>query len=126
MIKKNQVFLNWINVLSDAALIFISYFIAVFFRFNVFDGIVSEKMTDRIYIYIVAVFSLAIVFTYYVAHVYRNQRMKKLGGAATKIVFINGIGTLCMVAVLYMIRVIDFSRVALFGFWIIASLLVVF
>ena len=64
MVKKNQVFLNWINVLSDAALVFISYFIAVFFRFRVFDGVVSERMTDRIYIYIVAVFSLGIVFTY--------------------------------------------------------------
>ena len=126
MVKKNQVFLNWINVLSDAALVFISYFIAVFFRFRVFDGVVSERMTDRIYIYIVAVFSLGIVFTYYVAHVYRHQRMKKLGGAATKIVCINGIGTLCMVAVLYMIKVMNFSRVALFGFWIISSVLVVF
>ena len=125
MVKKNQVFLNWINVLSDAALIFISYFIAVFFRFRVLSGIVSERMTAPIYIYIVATISLGIVFTYYIAHVYRSQRMKRLGGAAAKIISINGIGTLFMVAVLYLLRVMNFSRWALFAFWCIASFLVV-
>ena len=75
MVKKNQVFLNWINVLSDAVLIFISYFIAVFLRFRVLSGIVSERMTAPIYIYIVATISLGIVFTYYIAHVYRQPRL---------------------------------------------------
>lgn len=125
MVKKNQVFLNWINVLSDAVLIFISYFIAVFLRFRVLSGIVSERMTAHIYIYIVATISLGIVFTYYIAHVYRSQRMKRLGGAAAKIIAINGIGTLFMVAILYLLRVMNFSRWALFAFWGIASFLVV-
>lgn len=125
MVKKNQVFLNWINVLSDAVLIFISYFIAVFLRFRVLSGIVSERMTAPIYIYIVATISLGIVFTYYIAHVYRSQRMKRLGGAAAKIIAINGIGTLFMVAILYLLRVMNFSRWALFAFWGIASFLVV-
>ena len=125
MVKKNQVFLNWINVLSDAVLIFISYFIAVFLRFRVLSGIVSERMTAPIYIYIVATISLGIVFTYYIAHVYRSQRMKRLGGAAAKIIAINGIGALFMVAILYLLRVMNFSRWALFAFWGIASFLVV-
>ena len=125
MVKKNQVFLNWINVLSDAVLIFISYFIAVFLRFRVLSGIVSERMTAPIYIYIVSTLSLGIVFTYYIAHVYRSQRMKRLGGAAAKIIAINGIGTLFMVAILYLLRVMNFSRWALFAFWGIASFLVV-
>ena len=125
MVKRNQVFLNWINVLSDAVLIFISYFIAVFLRFRVLSGIVSERMTAPIYIYIVATISLGIVFTYYIAHVYRSQRMKRLGGAAAKIIAINGIGALFMVAILYLLRVMNFSRWALFAFWGIASFLVV-
>ena len=126
MVKKNQVFLNWINVLSDAALIFIAYLLSIYFRFYVFDGSVSIKMTASIYIYIVITFSLGMVFIYYISHVYRHQRMKKLGGAATKIICINGIGTLCMVAVLYLMKIMDFSRVALFTFWVMSSGLVVF
>lgn len=125
MTKKNQVFLNWINLLSDALLIFISYIIAVFIRFELFSGVVSIQLTSPRFLFFTFVYSFAVTIVYFFAKLYQSQRMRMMGGAIVKILFINGLGTLMFIAILYLSRVMDFSRWMLFAFWFISSMAVI-
>lgn len=126
MTKRNQAFLNWLNALSDAFLIFASYLLSLFIRFKLFSGVVSLQLTSTKYIVMAALYSLGIVVVYYISKLYESQRMRKMGGAAFKIIVINGLGTLIFIAILYINKVIDFSRATLFAFWIISSAAVIF
>ncbi len=126
MTKKNQVFLNWLNVLSDALLIFISYLISVFVRFYIFDGEKSLELTGPLFMAIAILYSMLVSFVYYVAKLYQSQRLRKMGGATFKIVIINGIGTLFFMSGLYLFKVTDFSRWTIGLFWAASSGLVFF
>lgn len=121
MTKKNQVFLNWINALSDAVLIFISYLLSLYIRFSLFSGVVSIELTSTKFLVIAFLYSLAIVVVYFFAKLYQSQRLRKMGGATFKIVLINGVGTLIFIAILYMNKIVDFSRWTLVAFWVISS-----
>lgn len=126
MTKKNQVFLNWINLLSDVFLIFISYLLSVFIRFQLFSGVESIDLSSPRFLVLAFVYSIAIVIVYFFARLYQSQRLRKMGGATFKIVVINGLGTLIFIATLYMMKVIDFSRWTLIAFWVISSAAVFF
>ena len=41
MIKRNQRIINFLNMLSDGVIIVMSYFVALFIKFNLLDGVVS-------------------------------------------------------------------------------------
>lgn len=126
MTKKNQVFLNWINVLSDSLLIFLSYLVSLFIRFKLFSGVVSLQLASPRFLLIAYAYSLAVVVIYFFSKIYQSQRLRTMGGASFKILLINGLGTLIFIAMLYLMRVMDFSRWMLFGFWIISSFAVIF
>lgn len=126
MIKRNQVFLNWINILSDAVLVFVSYLISIYIRFVILQGEKGDDMLERRIIAFVVAISFVTAFAYYLSHLYRSQRMKKMGSASAKIVTINGFATLFLVAFLYLVRLVDFSRMALVIFWLLSSFLVIF
>lgn len=125
MNERNQAFLKWINLLSDVFLIYISYIIAVYIRFELFSGVVSLHLASSKFRFFALIYSLAVTTVLFFAKLYQPRRMHMMGGVIFKILFINGLGTLMFITCLYLLRVMDFSRWTLFGFWLISSLAVI-
>lgn len=126
MIKQNQKWLNLVNLLSDAALTFLSWFIAVWIRFGLMDGQASVDFTSRRYILIMAAYCVAIVVFYYMLQVYSRRRYKRAGSEAFPVIFANAVCTLALTAVFYVMRSMDVSRLAILLFFLISSFLVIF
>ena len=121
MIRRNQKIINVLNMLSDFGLTMLAYFAALILRFDVMHGTVSLNLTNRTFVTGAVVYSIAIVTAYYADRMYGSYRFKKAGEENLTIFFINGIGTLAYMAVLFLFRIVDFSRVALVLFWMLSS-----
>lgn len=123
MIRKNQKIINLLNILSDAALIFISYFAALALRFEVLDGKESLlPLHSGTYLAVAAGYSVLLVLVYCCFHMYGSYRFKDPGSEIVSLLLINGIGVLTLMALLYFTRIVDFSRLAIFFFWLFSSL----
>lgn len=85
MIKQNQKWLNLMNLLSDAVLTCLSWFIAVWIRFPLMGGHVSVDFTSRKYILIMIAYCAAIVAFHYMLQVYSPKRYKRAGSEAIEI-----------------------------------------
>ena len=125
MIKHNQKLLNILNLLSDAVLTFISWFIACWVRYDLMDGTVSVDFTSSKYIAILLGYCLTIVVFYYMLQVYSPRRYKQVGSEFAQIIFANAVCSLALTAVFFLIRSIDVSRVGIFLFFLISSFLVI-
>ena len=121
MIKRNQRLLNAINLISDGVLILLSYFAALWLRFNVLKGRQSLQITSPKAIATILVCSVLLVMTYYVQGLYGGGRLRRKREEGLYIIIINGFGTLAFMAVCYVVRLVDFSRLMLVLFWIISS-----
>lgn len=121
MIRKNQRILNGINVLLDVILIYLAYVLSVFVRFDVMDGKVSIELAGTKMLIIAAFYSIIVVFLFYLFHLYQSQRLKNIGKAFLIIYIVNGVATLFMISLLYLIRFSDFSRFVLLMFWGVSS-----
>lgn len=125
VIRKNQPMFNLINILSDSVLTFISYCIAVEFRFTLLDGSKSFQMYSRAFVIMMMAYSVAIVLLYYLMHLYSPQRFNKIGGNNLRIAAANTIGVLGLMAAFYVVRIVDISRVLVVTFWAVSTLLVI-
>lgn len=124
MIRQNQKIINILNMVSDFVLILFSYLVAVVLRFDVLDGVVTLDLTDAKYLLLAAVYSAAIVVVYYAVRLYGSYRFKHPGEETGTILLINGLGTMVFMAVLFLLHILHFSRMALLLFWAVSSLLV--
>lgn len=126
MIRKNQKLINLFNILSDAVLVFAAYFAALTVRFDVLN--VNEgplPMYSGAYVAVAAGYSILLVLVYLCFHMYGSYRFKEPGGEILTILLINGVGVLALMALLYFTRIVDFSRLAIFLFWLLSSLFVI-
>lgn len=124
MIKKNQDWINVMNMLSDGALIFFSYFASAFLRFEVMHGVIDlELIASRQFLAVAALYSVVIVLVYDVLHMYGSYRFRRETQEVLYILAINGGGVVLLITCLYMFR-LDFSRLAMGIFWLLSSLLV--
>ena len=126
MIRKNQRLINGLNLLSDLLLIFTSYFAALLTKFFLFEGHDGPIvwLTKPIYWIVAFAFSALLVMVYYFAGLYGSYRFKRTGSEALTVLLINGMGVLALMAMMYLVRISEFSRVALFLFWLYSGLLV--
>lgn len=125
MIRKNMGIISALNMLSDGLLILLSYFIAVFLRFNVLKGRVSVTYTSAAFVLAAALCSAGIVIVFYALRMYRLDRRSSSRGHLLTVVTVIGVFALAFTAVLFLKRVNDFSRLTLGLFWLFASLLVI-
>ena len=125
MIKQNQRWLNLLNLLSDALLTFLSWFIACWIRYDWMDGDLSIDFGSKRFILILSVYCMVIVVFYYMLLVYSPKRYRRAGSETLPILFANAVCTLALTTVFYLIRSIDVSRVAIMLFYLISSLLVI-
>ena len=121
MIKRNQRLLNALNLATDGVIIVLSYFAALWLRFDVLNGQRSMQMDDPRLPAAVLGYAAVIVLVYYVLRLYGYSRLRRKREEGLRILLVNGIGTLGFMAVFYVMRVLDFSRMTLLLFWLISS-----
>ena len=125
MKRKNQTILGVISAAADAALIFVSYLIAVGIRFDVLDGQVSIPMNSRTFYLLILLYAAAAVMIYSGFHLYQFRRIRRIWRDAGIILTVNVVCVLALTAALFAMKIMDFSRVTLALFLLIASLLVI-
>ncbi len=126
MIRKNQRLINGLNLLSDLALIFVSYFAALFTKYFLIENHSGDLIwfSEPLYWSIALVYSALLVLVYYFAGLYGSYRFKREESEIFTVLTINGVGVLTLMALMYLVRMSEFSRVALFLFWGYSSLFV--
>ena len=125
MIRKNQMFLNILNMASDFFLIFLSYPLAMYTRLEVLRGESQMPLLSLPYYILAGSCALLAVFIYYILGMYSSQRLKQNGGEIFRVSLVNGIVSLGAMALLYLIRIVEFPRLAVVLFWLFSSLLVI-
>ena len=83
MIRENQKFLNHLNILSDAALIYLMMPLAYWLRFHFFSGLVSIPLSN--YLRIGVAITLAALFTFAARGVYQTSREMRIRTEVTNL-----------------------------------------
>ncbi len=122
MIKRWQKLLNLINRLIDLVLILLSYLAAVYLWL-----IVIRKDTSNIALtflhsgWVAFTIAFAIVILYQLAGLYDSIRGKPVGHNVKRVLLLNAVASLAGAALLYVLRLEDFSRGVIAFFYIISS-----
>ncbi len=119
MIRENQTFLNRLNVALDGILIFSSLLAAYWLRFHVLHGIPSVPFQS----YILAALVLVPVhlMTYAVFGLYESFRKKRLYQELEMLFAANVLDFAFLLMALFLTRDVNFSRLSLGFFTVIAS-----
>jgi len=125
MTKINQGWLNAANLLSDAALTFIAYIIAIWIRFDLLGGNWSVDMMSEQFVLIILGYCLVIVGVYYYLQIYSQRKYERTWDAMLMIITANMVCTLLLSALLFFLKESDFSRGAIVLFFGISSFLVI-
>ena len=125
MIRKNQTLITTIHIFSDGFLTLLAYFVALNIRFDLLKGTVSIPLLDRRFVLAAVAYSALIVIVYYLLHLYRMDRLKSAWTEMFTVLLSNLFGTLILIAALYMLRIMDFSRLAIVFFWALSSAFVI-
>ena len=125
MIKRNQSMLNALNLISDGVLTLLSYLCALWLRFEVLGGRQTLQLTSPRLVAFIFGYCILIVLVYYALGLYSYGRLRRRREEGLCILLVNGLGTLGLMATFYIVRIVDFSRLMLVLFWLIASVAVV-
>lgn len=118
MIKENQKILNVINVIIDAFIVVISYFIAYKIRVNSDSILYIESISFAQYIRYLLVLLPIYILSYYLFKLYTAQRLKSITDEISKIVRANIIATSVFFVVLFFIKSVNYSRYMIIIFMI--------
>lgn len=121
----NQKGLALFQVLSDGILIFASYFLALQVRFVWLDGVMTEFNLWTIQAVLAAgVYSVVMVVAFYLSQLYESFRFNHIEKELVRVAVLNGVGALILMSFLYIFRMEQISRMAVFLFWMISTVLV--
>lgn len=121
MIRRNQRLLNRLHVLTDALLLFASYLMAIYLRFDVLNGLRGFNTLDSAMLTVAALYSVGAVFVYSCLGLYGPLRTKAMGGEGLTVAIVNAVGTLGVGAFLFTSRRMEFPRLALALFWLCST-----
>lgn len=124
--RKNQTLINGINRIADAVLIFLSYFLAAYLRFDVLwvHEVSIQLLGGAKFLAAVGIYSAALVGVYSALRMYGTRRFTRASREVLTIFAVNACGLVGLMALLYLFKQ-DFTRLTLFFFWGISSLLVI-
>lgn len=131
MIKENQKIINILNVIFDFAILFLSYIGATYIRFFCIYVWYETKVPalwvawNREYFLAALLFALAEILFFYVANVYSRNRHMRLRQEVAKLLEVGAFAVLALMAVLYLTRVVDFSRIAIAVYYVLSSALLI-
>ena len=120
MIKENQKHFNRLQVAIDAFVIAVSYFMAWFLKFHLpflSDG--GGRLPFRIYTSALLLIVPGYLLLYYACSLYTPKRVQGRRLEFSNIWKANTIGMFLLLAVLYMIKLMDFSRHVIFIFYVV-------
>lgn len=123
MLRKHHALFHVLDIISDIVVVLASFYGALFIRFPIMGGYRSLDLADPRLFLIALLYSFAVAFAYYACHFYSNRRYRRLGSDSLTIIAINGVGTLVLVTVLFLLRLVDFSRLALVMIWLLSCAL---
>lgn len=112
-------------MVSDAILIFLSYFLALYIRFAFLSGTISVKLWRSPYVEIIAIFSILVVLFYFALRMYGSFRFKQKENEYLMIFVINGITISMLTTFLFTFKLHEFSRLVLLIYWLVSSLLII-
>lgn len=124
MIKENQKILNIFNIFTDGALVFFSMLAAYVLRFPILGGIDSQGF-DTYLVLGIAVIPF-FLFLYALFGLYESFRAKRFTKELELLLQANFIGTATLVAVQFILKNIDFSRLLLVFFFAISTFSIAF
>lgn len=122
MIKENQKLFNQINVISDAAVAIISVIMSYLIVFNLLDFDKNYPLTD--YIKLAVVFIPIQLITFGCLGLYDSFRTSTFGKELWKICQAFLVDGVLIIAMLYIVKIINFSRFALAIFLLLDLLFV--
>ena len=122
MIKENQKLFNQLNILSDAVISVVSVVIAYLLIFYLLVFEQNYPLID--YIKLALLFVPVQLFTFGCVGLYDSYRTSTFGKELMRIIEAFFIDGLIMIAMLYIVKIIDFSRWALAIFLMLDVLLV--
>ena len=120
MIKENQKHFNRLQVAIDAFVIAVSYFMAWFLKFHLpflSDG--GGRLPFRIYMSALLLIVPGYLLLYYACSLYTPKRVQGRRLEFSNIWKANTSGMFLLLAVLYMIKLMDFSRHVIFIFYVV-------
>ena len=120
MIKENQKHFNRLQVAIDAFVIAVSYFMAWFLKFHLpflSDG--GGRLPFRIYMSALLLIVPGYLLLYYACSLYTPKRVQGRRLEFSNIWKANTIGMFLLLEVLYMIKLMDFSRHVIFIFYVV-------
>ena len=121
MLQKNRRFKVFLNMLLEALLFFCAYHVSIFVRFRWMNGTlnsVADALSTEV---IIALYSVTSVILYYLFHLYIPLHRLRPKQEFARLVLINMVTLLSLGTVLYLLRILDFSRAALGLFGIIST-----
>ena len=123
MIKKNQNFLNVVNIITDIMIVFACVPLSFFTRFIVMtDGVAS--MTFAEYMIMGAIATVVLAFTYGLFGLYGVHRRIRMVSQIWWIVLSAGINIILVFGILFLTHDVIYSRIAIALFYIYSTLLI--
>ncbi len=126
MIRKNQEFLNRVNILLDMLLVVLAYVFASWLRLDFFDGS-SDNMAavSGDTVLLALVYSLALFFLLSLLGFYNTTRTRRLIWKIRTIFVAVTLTILLASTLLFVFRLMDFSRGVLLAFYLATLLLLI-
>lgn len=122
MIKENQKHFNRLQVVIDAFVIVISYVMAWVIKFQILEND-DGKLPFRTYMFAMVCIVAAYLLLYNLFSLYTPKRVQGRRLELWNIVKANTVGIALILGVLYLIKMIDFSRWMLFYFYVLNVIL---
>lgn len=111
MIRRNQGYLNKLQILMDAIIIVAAYLSAWLIKFKSVLGNEAEgRLSIRTYLYGLVILVPLYLILYAVFHLYTPKRVQARRNELFAIIEANTIGVILFILVLYIVKQIDFSR----------------
>ena len=126
MVRKNQEFLNRVNILLDILLVIFSYILASWVRLDFLDGDSGNMATiNGKTILLAAAYALALFLLLSLFGFYNTTRTRKLSWKIRMIVLGVTITTLVATTLFFLFRLVDFSRGVLLVFYLSTNILLI-
>ncbi len=124
MLKENRRLFKIFNCITEGILIFLSYLIATYIRFDILYG--DHPMLwiawNRLCFLGLFCYIVVVLLLYYLTNQYRYRAITKPDVLMVgKLCIVDFVGVLMLTAFLYVTRVVDFSRYAIFWFYLIST-----
>ena len=121
MIREKQRFLIFLNIVLDVALIFVSMVLAFNIRFYSFGGVITMPLEQY---FVIALLDLPVhVVASLLLNLYRFEHDASAFRTAVRTALGTGISLAVILTILYLVKIIDFSRLVLLIFLLVEDVL---